>query len=422
MRLKFLFFLLLPCVFLVNAQEVTECDETADAISKLITDSKFDEAYQQWTLAQKCTKPEALYILGEKILQYKIESPATDEEKHEYILSLANLYDRYEKNIPLNKNRNLVKKAMLLYGHNAATPDETLALLDRAFHNDRKNFIDAQSLSVYFDLYYKKFLSSNKSITEGDVFIRQDEVILRLAELASETPSQAADAKTVSGGIRALVSSFATCDKLDSFYEKSLTENKADTLWLEGAAATLMAKNCTAGHVFRDIAGALYKIKPSSKSAYNVAIASLRSASLKKAIEYFDISAGLAADPAEKANTLYMAATSLATSNPQQSREYLRKAVIAQPAFGKAYLLEAQLYANAESCGKTPFEKKAVYILAAQTVRKAGIDPYLKVTANNQAGIYLKKGPSKSEIKSAKKAGKKVAFACWINESVVIPE
>jgi hypothetical protein len=98
MRLKFLFFLLLPCVFLVNAQEVTECDETADAISKLITDSKFDEAYQQWTLAQKCTKPEALYILGEKILQYKIESPATDEEKHEYILSLANLYDRYEKN------------------------------------------------------------------------------------------------------------------------------------------------------------------------------------------------------------------------------------------------------------------------------------------------------------------------------------
>ena len=90
---------------------------------------------------------------------------------------------------------------------------------------------------------------------------------------------------------------------------------------------------------------------------------------------------------------------------------------------GKAYLFLAQLYSNsANDCGKTDFEKKAVYYLAIQTAQKAGLaEPRLKPTAEKAAKDYEAKSLTASEISKAKMNGKLVTIGCWINETITFP-
>jgi hypothetical protein len=106
-----------------------------------------------------------------------------------------------------------------------------------------------------------------------------------------------------------------------------------------------------------------------------------------------------------------------------KSKEYLNKALVADPKMGKAYLFLAQLYGNGSNdCGKTDFEKKAVYYLAIQTAQKAGIvEPRLKPTADKMVEDFAQKTLSPSEISKAKMNGKTITIGCWINETITFP-
>jgi hypothetical protein len=73
-------------------------------------------------------------------------------------------------------------------------------------------------------------------------------------------------------------------------------------------------------------------------------------------------------------------------------------------------------------CGATQFEKRAVYWLAAQYCDKAGaVDSSIKGLANKTAASYRAAAPSTSEIFSEGKQGQRIAFNCWIGESIVVP-
>ena len=77
---------------------------------------------------------------------------------------------------------------------------------------------------------------------------------------------------------------------------------------------------------------------------------------------------------------------------------------------------------NAETCGKNDFEKKAVYYLAIETVKKASIaEPRLKPTSDQMAVEYAKKTITTDEIAKAKMNGKSITFGCWINETITFP-
>ncbi|CEN33645.1 hypothetical protein CCAN12_450007 [Capnocytophaga canimorsus] len=53
---------------------------------------------------------------------------------------------------------------------------------------------------------------------------------------------------------------------------------------------------------------------------------------------------------------------------------YAQKALNYNPSNSDAYRIIAQAYANsANECGSTPFEKRAIYWLAANVARKGGL-------------------------------------------------
>ena len=131
----------------------------------------------------------------------------------------------------------------------------------------------------------------------------------------------------------------------------------------------------------------------------------------------------LETDAKKKSNIAYKVATIYRRGSKSTARSYAQKAISANPANGKAYLLIASLYAgSANACGSTPFEKRAIYWKAANMASKAGrVDPSLRGRANQAAASYNAKAPSKEMIFSSSMAGKTVTFSCWVGGSVKVP-
>ena len=167
------------------------------------------------------------------------------------------------------------------------------------------------------------------------------------------------------------------------------------------------------------------QISPTAKSSYSLALISRQNRDQEKTIEYFAQSASLQKDNAEKSDIFYLMATTYGKRNKPKAKEFAQKAIEAKPSSGKSYIFLAQLYASSSNeCGKDDFEKKAIYWLAANTAKQAGVvEPIMKKSGDQLAQDFAKSAPSKAAISQAKrKAGEQITFDCWIGETVSVPK
>ena len=91
---------------------------------------------------------------------------------------------------------------------------------------------------------------------------------------------------------------------------------------------------------------------------------------------------------------------------------------------GEAYLLIANLYASsANSCGKSEFEKRMVYVAAQQMAQKAAdVDPVNRSRALKYVKSYKASAPDKKAIFTEGLAsGSPYKIGCWIGITVKIP-
>ena len=220
------------------------------------------------------------------------------------------------------------------------------------------------------------------------------------------------------------IDAVANCELLNSYYEKNFEKNKDNGLWLERASDRLNNKKCKS-ELYTKISERFHEVSPSSKSAYNMAIISRSAKNNKLATQYFSQAADLQTDVNKKAEYYYTLATTYGYTNKAKAREAALKALEIKPSMGKAHTYIAQLYVNSiNDCGSNGFESKALYWLAAESAKKAGVvEPKIKKSADDLAAGFLKKAPTKKEVSDAKrKSGQQIAFQCWINESVTIPK
>jgi hypothetical protein len=279
-------------------------------------------------------------------------------------------------------------------------------------------------------MYCEKFNNGDKSITSNSVLEKYTLVNSLLNQLQvakpdsndSEQEKQNRDYKTAQIAINRLIKDLATCENLDAFYTKNYTDNQENGDWITSALLSLSGK-CSAKPIFNTLAEKLYAMKVTAQSANFLALANLQQRKFPDAIKFYNESAELQTNPIEKAKIYYKLATGLLANDLPKSKEYLKKALYSDPKMGKAYLFLAQLYSNsANDCGKTDFEKKAVYYLASQTAQKAGVaEPRLKPTADKTAKDYEAKSLTADEISKAKMNGKLVTIGCWINETITFP-
>lgn len=427
MRQNLTLFLFVLCVCIANGQtSQLDCARKLAVVDSLILANDFAEAEKTWTqLRKECEKitPD-FYVSGEKILKYNLEMASADD-KSKGIENLVALYDQYDLRFPSNKNGNAVRKAMLYHDHKLSSRTEIFKLLNTFFKNNSSQFTDAEALYLYFDIYFENYSKGEATISFDEIYTAFHKIQSHVTELSADTsPIQQNTYKNLSQSLDALFAPAANCTQLLAYYKDKLESNKTDANWLLNASDRLSKSDCTIDPFYLQIAEISHQLKPNHKTAYHLAVANFRARDLQKAAQYYEQSAKLNDNPIEKADIYYtMAASIYMSTDKAKAKEYLQKTVQNNPQVGRAYLVLAQLYGAASECGATPFEKKAVNWLAAETALKAGItDARLKAASERVAENYRKKAPSSAEIKEAKMAGKTIAFKCWINESVVVPK
>ena len=451
MKTKLSLLLIATASLFVQAQSTDACTENLSFMGQLVKE-KNAEAYDYLSIVRKDypSYNKAMYSYGEVAIKLKIYKATAPAEKEKYARDLIKLYDEHDLNFPNNGAGNKMKKGLVLFDNKIGTDKEIYDLLDVAFKTDYANFKYAKAMYVYFEIIVKDY-KAKKGIELQQVFDKYDDLSQKLDEeqdelttekdglLSKEEAGEALSDREIKrkekiennleifAGVKNdmdnIILELSTCDKLIPFYKNAFEANKGNEEWLKRAADRLEAKGCDTDPLFSKLSEALYKLNPSASAAEKLGIVEYQRKNISKAMDYFNQAADLYKDNTKKANVYFKMAVIYSKSNKIQARAYARKTLAAKPSYGKAYLLIAQLYGSSiNECGTTQFEKRSVYWLAAQYCDKAAAaDSSIKASASKTAAQYRASAPSTAEIFSEGKSGQRIAFNCWIGESVVVP-
>ncbi len=414
MKTKMLFLFIAVFSFGVFAQEKVDCIEKEKQFNQMLFERAFDKANQEWSSIKKScgTSSEHFCRLGVELLQYNIDvAAAADKEKT--VRTLLEWYDQYDKSFPENNNGNLVHKAMALSDNKVGSESEIYSYLDAAFQLKKESFTDALALSIYFDLYYKKYTASKSTITINQLLEKYFAVNALLEASATKVPEKKQNCLTAMAGMKSLMLDLLVCDNLVPYTQDNFEQNKSNVDWLS-SVASLMSERCYAKPVVEKICLQLHLLQPTSKSAAYLGKYYTNILNQPKAVEYYQLSATLATTVQEKSSILYTLASVLVSTDKAKSREVILSAIAVDPKNSKYLIFLANLYANATECAANDKEKKAIYKLAINTLQKALLlDSKYKSAIDNLLKNCTKNMGDASELKN-----KSVKIGCWINETV----
>lgn len=443
----------------VIAQNNEECAQNLSIFAENAKVKNYAAAYGPWSsVRMECPDLNiAIYAYGERILKDRLKK-SQESEKIQLQNDLLNLYDDWAKYFPTKKGRNdigniLSAKAQSMIDFKIGSNTEIYTIFDDAFKTDSKSFSNPKRLYSYFKTFYEIYKSGNGKITTEELFEKYEEVsekfefegvnisknldkIINKESLGEVLTTRDLKLRKVYDSysnaiavslksLDAIMGKESSCDNLIVLYGRNFNENKDNIIWLKRATARMYAKNCSESELFVQLVEAMYGIEPSADSAYYLGSLNDKKGKDEQAVTYWEESLDLETDPYKKAKILYKIALKFKEKGRKSSaRNYARKALSYQPSLGKAYLMIANLYANsANNCGKSQFDKRAVYWLAANTAKKAArVDASIKKAALKTAASYIGRAPSKTDIFTEGMEGKIIEFSCWINENVMVPK
>lgn len=411
----------------------------------------YDAAFEPWKMVYESCPDinRANFTYGERILEHKIAN-SSGADKDGFVQELLSLHDNSIKYFPSNYTKAgvAIDKALLLYDNKMASDSELFDMLDKAFKEDRENFTNAKALYLYFstlvdlhgagqkdlqlvfDTYddlTEKIETENQKLTDVvtallpkdslGTLTKKEADQLRIASNNSEAYGK------VAGSVDAKLGNLADCTNLIPLYEKSYDAKKNDVNWVKRAVGRMFAKECTDDPLFRKLFEAQLALDPSANAYVYGGTLKQKAGDTQGAIADFNKAVELETDKYKKSDILYKIATTVRRTSKSQSRNYAQKAIDANPANGKAYLLIANLYASsANDCGTTAFEKRAVYWKAAEmAARAARVDPAVTQHARQSMDSYNAMAPTKEMIFNSGQAGQSISFSCWIGGSVKVP-
>ncbi len=452
LKLYFTAIMLLGMMGVSNAQaQNPECMTNLSIFSEHAKVKNYDAAYEPWKMVYEACPQlnNAIYVYGERILKDKIDK-ASGAEKEGFVKELMGLYDNKLEHFAskTSPGETMVDKAMVKYDNKMADDAAMYSMLSEAFTKDRGNFKNPKALYIYFSSLVDLHNAGSKDLQE--VFEVYDEVLAKIDEentkltdqIATLLPKEDAGTLTskekrrlksynsyseaygkIEGSIDSKLGALADCDNLIPLYQKNFESKKSDLKWVKSAVGRMFSKECTDDPLFKEMVEVQAELDPSADVYVYLGTLKSKSGDTNGAVSDFNKALELETDARKKSNIAYKVATIYRNGSKSTARSYAQKAIDANPANGRAYLLIASLYANsANQCGNTTFEKRAIYWKAADMARKAGrVDPSLSGRASQSAVSYEAKAPTKEMIFTEGMAGKSVSFSCWVGGSVTVP-
>lgn len=447
-------FLVAAGLFALAAPAQEKCEKNYGALQEKTAGAAYDEAIVYLDALRKdCPKYDVgVYDAGNKLLTYKYETAATDEQKSKIADNLIKLYSEQQNNFPGSGAD--IKKALFMYNTKKSTDAEVFKILDQAFTTNSKLFTDYTALELYFNLYLKQYEAQAKGVTMETLIVKYGDIAAQTAAAKQEigdkrqllqkkqqdgTALDAAEnaylAATVTSeeGLDGVAENMAkqgaaifSCEKLEGYYSAGYEKNQDNISWIKGMVNSLRVSKCNKSELLYRGVTALYKSNPTFETAYDMGYYSQKRGDAKAALVYYEEAAARQLNPVKKAE-LYMDIASLyRNSDKAKAKEFALKAAETNAKYGKPYLFIAEMYKNAagKECGFSDFDKKALVWPAIAMLKKAeAAEPKFKATVAKLEEEYAKSIPTKKEAKAVKKSkGDVITFGCWINETVTLPK
>ncbi|MGK0386638.1 MAG: tetratricopeptide (TPR) repeat protein [Patiriisocius sp.] len=431
------------------AQDGQECIAMVSLFTEPAKAKNYQEAYKHYdNVVTKCPQTTmAVYQYGAKMFEDFIKKG--DKTK---ILDLEKSYQLRMQYYPskTKEGQVLSKLAQVRFDNGIGTKQEQFDSFDNAFKKDGANFKSPKGLYTYFSLAKDLYAEGQKDLQEvfnlydvvkDKMEVEEGKLAKQLTELidkeeAGETLSSKEKKKlkayeknlTIFGKVKGSVDSklggVADCPNLVTLYSKDFEAKKNDINWVRSAAGRLSGKDCTDDPLFIQLVEQLDKLEPSADTKMYLGQLEAQKGNGAKALEYYEQSAGMQSDPNKKARIYYkIAEEKRKASSYYTARSFYLKVLEMKPNDGRSYLkIAAMIAKSANSCGGTPFEKRAVNWKAAEYANKAArVDPSIAKNARAAAISYLARAPQKTDIFSAGMAGKTISLNCWVGGSVRVP-
>lgn len=421
--MRVLVLMMLLMIYSVSNAQKIDCSKQIKEYKDFLGSKKIDESIQPWEFVLKnCPKdnPE-VYTDGVAIYQYRIETAKSTEEKEKVVRDLMKLYDQFHKNFPERSKDYEIKKGMLLVDNSIGTDDEILTLFESGFSKVKD--VEGRVIFSYFKLFHKKFKNADSKISANTYVEKYSSLYQLTNQMLLSKPNYSDEYNATLRSLKSEARSVINCENLTAYYEAKTNENEENIQWFETALDILSAR-CSDKPIFLSMAQKFYDLNKNAKSAGFLAMASVKNRKTDDAKKYFEEAAMLENDSIEKAKIYYNLGATLYNGNLEKTKEFMNKAISFDPMLDRAYLFLSNAYVDkAEKCTENDFDKKAVYYLAIQTIKRAqNQNPKFAGKYDSLIAELEKKSLSVEEIFQAKLFGKTYKIKCGINEIVEFPQ
>ena len=413
---------------------VKEYVETASIFEQFYKQGDYKSALAPWTIVyMKFPKSsDNVYIQGIKMYEDMI-GKASEAEKDALLNKILEIYDKRIKYFG-NEGYNLGRKATIYLKYMLAQADlmtdEQKKQIYKTGYNWLESSVDKQGKEAEAAVLLLLNRATALLFKTGE--FKADKVMAVYDKTSSIVeanlvlkPDDDNYQKAKAGINRSFVESGAvTCEILVPLYEAELAKNANDIALLKKINYMLNREDCSESKLYADVAERLYKLEPTSQSAFSMARLFLKKNNMAKAIGYYEEAINTEKDKYEKANYCYeLAQVIYSQKDYPRVRNYARQAISLNPEWGKPYLLIGRIYAaSAKSIGESDLQQRMVYCLAVdQFIKAKAIDPETTTEANKEITQYSQYFPGKEDAFFENiKAGSSFKIGGWINESTIV--
>jgi len=421
MRVNILMILL--TIYSVSNAQKMDCSKQVKEYKDFLILKKMDVSIQPWeSVLKNCPKdnPE-LYTDGITIYQYRIETAKSSEEKEKVVRDFMKFYDQFHKNFPEKSKDYEIKKGLLLVDNSIGTDDEILTLFESGFSKVKD--VEGRVIFSYFKLFNKKYKNTDSKISTNTYVEKYSSLYQLTNEMLLSKPKYSDEYNATLRSLKSEARSVINCENLTAYYDDKINENKENVQWFE-TALDILSNRCSDKPIFLSMAQKFYDLNKTAKSSSFLAMASVKNRKNNDAKKYFEEAAILENDSIEKAKIYYNLGATLYNDDLEKTKQFMNKAISFDPMLDRAYLFLSNAYVNnAEKCTDNNFDKKAVYYLAIQTIKRAqNKNPKFAGKYDSLIAELEKKSLSVEEIFQAKLFGKTYKIKCGINEIVEFPQ
>lgn len=414
-----------------------ECVRNISFFKTYAKSNNYKDAYEFWKkVYDNCPgASKDTYIIGEKLLFWRIEEAKTEEDRTKAVDALMDLYDNRIKYFGDDEKTgkdyvmaNKVQSYTDIYKEKAdynkvyswlepivkekGADTDPLALYFFTYSSMIKQMLDPAHKEQYVkdqlmvDGYYASQIAAAKSAGNE-----------KRAENYAGYKSSAEAAFAASGA--------ASCDVMERIYSVQVEEKKGDLEFLKSVIGLFQGVRCTESNTYFAASDYLYQLEPSSGAALGIARKAMADKNYDRAKKFYTEAIDLSTSGEEKGEAYYSLATmAYKQGSYATARNYCNQAMEVRSGFGAPMLLIAQMYAaSATSIYDDPIKQRIVYCLVVDKCARAkAIDPSISAEANRLISTYSQHFPAKEDVfmHPDLNAGASFTVGGWIGETTTI--